>query len=207
MYPESIPADWVDRLETLGVCIAVSPLHDKDRSTVAGQTYKKPHYHVIYVARNPVTIESIRTKIKRCLGDKTVNHVEIVDNIENAYLYLTHESKDAVRKGKHVYPKSDITLINDFDIDRYVTLDDAQKKDLRYALFNLIHDAHIVNAAHLRHYITTHPDCLSANQRIVEEVISHSVAYFKLQFDAEYQQGYRYKKGKLIDDNGEIVNQ
>lgn len=208
LYPESIPDDWKDRLESLGICMAVSPLHDKDKSTVEGQEFKKPHYHVLYIAKNPVTVESIRIKIKRCLGDKTVNHVEIVDNIENAYLYLTHESKDAVRKGKHVYPKDDITLLNDFDIDRYIVLDDAQKKDLRYALFNLIHDEHIVNAAHLRYYISTHPECVSVNQRVVEEVISHSVAYFKLQFDAEYQMGYRYVSGsdKVVNkETGEIV--
>ena len=40
------------------------------------------------------------------------------------YLYLTHESKDAIEKKKHKYDKADIKHINNFDIDRYVTLDD-----------------------------------------------------------------------------------
>ena len=48
-------------------------------------------------------------------------------NVENAYLYLTHESKDAKAKNKHVYDKQEIKLLNNFDIDRYVSLDSAEK--------------------------------------------------------------------------------
>ena len=72
LYPESIPQDWQTKLETLGVPIAISPLHDKDLSSVEGQKYKKAHYHVIYISKNPVTAESVRLKIKRALGDKSV---------------------------------------------------------------------------------------------------------------------------------------
>ncbi|WP_036069762.1 Rep family protein, partial [Leuconostoc citreum] len=64
LYPESIPDDWKSKLELIGVPIAVSPLHDKDKSTVPGQDFKKPHYHVVYVAKNPVTADSVRYKIK-----------------------------------------------------------------------------------------------------------------------------------------------
>lgn len=41
LYPESIPQDWQTKLEALGVPIAISPLHDKDLSSVEGQKYKK----------------------------------------------------------------------------------------------------------------------------------------------------------------------
>lgn len=51
LYPESIPNDWNQRLELMGVPIAISPLHDRDKSNVEGQTYKKAHYHVVYVAK------------------------------------------------------------------------------------------------------------------------------------------------------------
>lgn len=44
LYPESIPMDWKRRLELIGVPIAISPLHDKDKSNVEGQIYKKAHY-------------------------------------------------------------------------------------------------------------------------------------------------------------------
>ena len=64
---------------------------------------KKPHYHLIYVAKNPVTAESVRLKIKRALGNQSISHVEIVrTSMENTYLYLTHESKDAIEKKKNM---------------------------------------------------------------------------------------------------------
>lgn len=207
MYPESIPNDWKERLETLGVCMAISPLHDKDKSNVAGQAYKKSHYHVIYVAKNPVTTDAIRQKIKRCLGDKTVNHVEIVDNMEYMYLYLTHESKDAIAKNKHVYSRSDIVLLNDFDIDRYVTLDEAQKKDLRNLVMNLICEKHLVNVAHLIDFIGKHGAEYQINNRDVADVIFQNAGGLRLLFDAQYQMGYRYVGSQVINkETGEIVN-
>ena len=64
---------------------------------------------------------------KRALGEKSVALVKIILNIENTYLYLTHESKDAIKKNKYKYDKADIKHINNFDIDRYLTLDAEQK--------------------------------------------------------------------------------
>lgn len=98
LYPDSIPEDWELKLETLGVPMAISPLHDKDLSNTEGQKYKKVHYHVLYIAKNPVTADSVRKKIKLLLGENSLAIVQIVLNVENMYLYLTHESKDAIEK-------------------------------------------------------------------------------------------------------------
>ena len=135
LYPESIPEDWEIKLESIGLPIAVSPLHDKDLSDVEGQKYKKAHYHVIYVAKNPLTADSVRYKIKQILGANSIAMVQIiVRGMEGMYLYLTHESKDAIAKKKYVYDKKDIKLINNFDIDRYITLYVEDKDDM----FNLV---------------------------------------------------------------------
>ena len=72
LYPDSIPEDWEMRLELIGVPIAVSPLHDKDLSDIEDNSTKKAHYHVIYVAKNPVTADSVRVRIKRALGEKVL---------------------------------------------------------------------------------------------------------------------------------------
>ncbi|MDS3925582.1 Rep family protein, partial [Staphylococcus hominis] len=102
IYPESIPEDWEYHLEKLDVPMAISPLHDKDETerkfkeltedeqaiiNNGGKVYKKPHYHVLYIARNPVTTESVRKKIKRALGSKSLSHIEIIDGIESVYKY------------------------------------------------------------------------------------------------------------------------
>ena len=154
LYPESIPNDWIDNLELIGVPIAISPLHDKDLSDVEGQKYKKEHYHVIYVSKNPVTAESVRLKVKRSLGDKSVAMVQIVStSMENMYLYLTHESKDAIAKNKHKYSKADIRLLNNFDIDRYVTLDVEDKDDMLNDVCDLIDDHNLANMRELRRFV------------------------------------------------------
>ncbi|MHC0553216.1 Rep family protein [Salinicoccus sp. CNSTN-B1] len=206
IYPESIPEDWEDRLTSLGLAMAVSPLHDKDKSEVEGQEFKKAHYHVLYVARNPVTTESVRKKIKRTLGDKSLSHIEIVDNVEHVYLYLTHESKDAIKKNKYKYAKKDIKFINDFDIDRYVFLDENEKRELKNKLLNIVQEKHLVNVIDLMGYLQKYgSEHGITNMSDVYDVVTSSPGGFRLWFEGNYQCGYRARYSQKIDpETGEI---
>lgn len=206
IYPESIPEDWEDRLASLGLAMAVSPLHDKDKSEVEGQEFKKAHYHVLYVARNPVTTESVRKKIKRTLGDKSLSHIEIVDNVEHVYLYLTHESKDAIKKNKYKYAKKDIKFINDFDIDRYVFLDENEKRELKNKLLNIVQEKHLVNVIDLMGYLQKYgSEHGITNMSDVYDVVTSSPGGFRLWFEGNYQCGYRTRYAQKIDpETGEI---
>lgn len=194
LYPESIPNDWELKLETLGVPIAVSPLHDKDKSNVEGQKYKKPHYHVLYIAKNPVTADSVRWKIKKLLGEKSLAMVQVVLNVENTYLYLTHESKDAIAKKKHVYDKADIKFINNFDIDRYVTLDVEEKAELFNVVVSLVRAYTLQNIFDLYDFIDENGEAYGLNINLVNEVISGKTGFMKLLFDGAYQ---RSKRGSV----------
>ena len=221
IYPESIPSDWQERLIKLGLAMAVSPLHNrdekKDKATwdnnndliVNGKHYKKPHYHVLYIAKNPVTTESVRKKIKRALGVKAVSHIEIVDSVENAFKYLTHESTDAVKKNKHKYDKKNIIYINDFDIDRYIVLDESQKRELKNSLLNVIRKEHLVNVIHLLDFIEKSGAKYGVqNMSYVNDVITANAGGFRLYFDANYQMGYRYTATatkKFDKETGEIL--
>ncbi|KRM78402.1 MULTISPECIES: replication protein [Lactobacillaceae] len=209
IYPDSIPENWEECLSKLDVPMAVSPLHDKDKSNVEGQMYKKPHYHVLYIAKNPVTTESIRNKVKRVLGDKSVSHIEIIDSIENTFKYLTHESKSAIKEKKHKYDKQDIIYINNFDIDRYVKLDENQKRELKNLLLNIIRKEHLVNVIHLLDFIEIHgAEHGVQNMRDVNDVITSNAGGFRLYFDANYQMGYRYnRKPKIDKETGEILEE
>lgn len=208
LYPESVPEDWLTKLETLDVPMAISPLHDKDESPLGG--YKKPHWHVIYVAKNPVTADSVRIKIKRLLGDSSIAKVQIVEQgMESMYLYLTHESKDAIAKHKHVYPKSEIRLLNNFDIDRYVAFDITDQKELKYQLVDLIFQLHLVNIADLMGYLNTAGfGALSArSMKHVNEVISNNTGLFRLYFDANYQNGFRGRFcARVCVESGEVID-
>lgn len=206
LYPESIPQDWQTKLETLGVPIAISPLHDKDLSSVEGQKYKKAHYHVIYISKNPVTAESVRLKIKRTLGDKSVAKVQIVvQSMENMYLYLTHESKDAIAKNKHKYSKHDITLLNNFDIDRYITLDVEDKDDMLNDVCDLIDDHNLANMRELRRFLKAHgSEYGMPSIKVVNSVLRAHTGLIRLYFDAVYQER-KYGRDDINKETGEIL--
>lgn len=207
LYPESIPQDWQTKLEALGVPIAISPLHDKDLSSVEGQKYKKAHYHVIYISKNPVTAESVRLKIKRALGDKSVAKVQIVvQSMENMYLYLTHESKDAIAKNKYKYSKRDITLLNNFDIDRYITLDVEDKDDMLNDVCDLIDDHNLANMRELRRFVKLHGvEYGLPSMKIINSVLRAHTGLIRLYFDAVYQER-RYGRADIDKDTGEVLN-
>lgn len=205
LYPESIPEDWVERLELLDVPIAISPIHDKDLSDMDGQKYKKAHYHVIYVAKNPVTADSVRIKIKRCLGDKSVALVKIVaTSMENMYLYLTHESKDAVAKNKVKYSRKDIKLINNFDIDRYITLDVEDKEDMLNEVCDLIDEHDLANMRELRRFVKLHGSEYNLpSMKVINSVLRSHTGLLRLYFDAVYQER-RYGRHDVNKETGEI---
>lgn len=205
LYPDSIPVDWEMKLEAIGVPMAISPLHNRDKSTVEGQQYKKAHYHVIYIAKNPVTADSVRWKIKQTLGDKSLAKVQIVvQSLESMYLYLTHESKDAVAKNKHKYSKKDITLINNFDIDRYITLDVEDKDDMLNDVCDMIDEHDLANMRELRRFVKLHGSEYGLpSMKIINSVLRSHTGLVRLYFDAVYQER---KYGTTIDkETGEIL--
>lgn len=205
LYPESIPEDWEMKLESIGVPIAISPLHNKDKSIVEGQEYKKEHYHVIYVAKNPVTVDSISKKVKSILGDKSLSHVQIIrQSIENVYLYLTHESKDAIAKNKYKYNKKDIKLINNFDIDRYVSLDAEDKDEMLNVVCDLIDDYGLANIRELRRFIKSHGEKHNLpTMHVINKVLRSHTGLIRLYFDGVYQER-KYKESYVDVKTGEV---
>lgn len=204
LYPESIPSDWELKLETLGVPIAVSPLHDKDKSNVEGQKYKKPHYHVLYIAKNPVTADSVRWKIKKLLGEKSLAMVQVVLNVENTYLYLTHESKDAIAKKKHVYDKADIKHINNFDIDRYIVVDVETKNQILKILLQIIRAYSIPNVLDLHDFIEENGSSYGIDINLFLTTIESKSSILRLYFDGAYQRSKRSEvKQKLSVENAD----
>lgn len=198
LYPdgEGLPEDWEMRLEAIGQPIAISPLHDKDIDKKNGGL-KKSHYHGIYVANNPVTSESVRNKLRRALSSefeecKAIAKVQIIQvGIENVYKYLTHESKDAIAKHKHIYASSEIKLLNNFDIARYVTLDTAIKGELFNIIVSLIRAYNLQNIFDLYDFIDENGDTYGLTIKIVNEVVAGKTGFMKLLFDGAYQRSKR----------------
>lgn len=190
LYPDSTPSDWVQKLELIGVPMAISPIHDKDLSNVEGVMYKKAHYHIIYIAANPVTADSVRKKIQRSLGQKSLAKVQIIaTTVEHVYQYLTHESKDAIAKKKHKYDAKDIVLLNNFDLDRYIVVDSEDKKDLLNLLLKIIVQERLANVIDLAEWVAKNgkayglPDMDQINSLVIKE----STGIMRLYFDGVYQ--------------------
>jgi len=207
LYPESIPENWEMELELTGIPMAISPLHDKDKSNVDGQEYKKAHYHVIYVAANPVTTHSVRMKIQRILGKQSIAKVQVVkQSMENMYLYLTHESKDAIAKNKYKYAKKDINLLNNFDIDRYVVLDVEDKDEMLNDVCDMIDDHGLANIRELRRFVKEHgTEYNLPSMKIINSVLRSHTGLIRLYFDAVYQER-KYGRSYVDKDTGEILD-
>lgn len=158
LYPDSIPDNWIELLESTNLQMAISPLHNKDKTEKKelleqGQEFKKEHYHVIYIAKNAITPEAVRNRIKRLLGNQSINLVQpIATSVANAYLYLTHESKDAIAKKKHVYDKKDIIHLNNFDVDRFEMFDVHEKRDMINSIVEIVKSLELTNIIELSEF-------------------------------------------------------
>lgn len=204
LYPdgEGFPSDWEERLEKIGVPIAISPLHDKDKDRKNGG-YKKRHYHGIYIANNPVTADSVRLKLKAVLSSenmecKALARVMIVyESLESMYLYLTHESKDAIKKNKHRYNKADIKHISNFDIDRYIVVDVETKNQTLKSLLQIIRAYSIPNILDLHEFIEENGASYGIDMNLFLSTIESKSSILRLYFDGAYQRNKRgeTKKG------------
>lgn len=190
LYPDSSPKDVLERLTALGQPMAISPKHDKDVAEVNKETgeirYKKTHVHVIYVANNPVTADSVRKKLQRALGTQAVSIVKICDNVGNYYKYLTHESDDAIAKGKPKYDKADIKLLNNFDIDRYTDTSKEAKEDMLAKICDLIMEHRLCNIIQLMNFVRAE-DCGVSERNLMDTVQSYS-SVLRMFFDGAYQE-------------------
>ena len=157
------------------------------------------------MAKNPVTADSVRKKIKATLGDSSVAMVQIIrTTVENTYLYLTHESKDAIEENKYVYDKKDIKLINNFDIDRYITLDVEEKDEMFNLVCDLIDDHNLANIRELRRFIKARGAGFGiSSMSIVNSVLRSHTGLIRLYFDGVYQER-KYGRTDIDAETGEI---
>ena len=200
LYPENLPADWETRLRELDMPMAISPLHNKDIDKKMGG-FKKPHYHGIVMYKNPITRNGMTKKLNRALAHESckncVPQVQfLVKGPKSAYLYLTHESDSAIEEGKHIYDSSDIKLLNNFDISRYVVLDASEKEELLRDLLALIYKYRLVNMFQLLDYLNMLRDKGEPvpPEKDVQEVVKSNTGLLRLYFDGAYQEEKRMQE-------------
>lgn len=85
VYPESAPADWMERLSQHHIAALISPLHDKDINP-SGEP-KKPHYHVLVMFEGPKDYE---TQVKPIFAEIGSVGREKVNSVRGYARYLCH---------------------------------------------------------------------------------------------------------------------
>ena len=168
IYPDSAPEGWVDILKSTGMMGVISPLHDKDpvdagailtmdEAAIVGQggtVYKKAHWHVMLISgRGPLTVKSMRDKLTRLLGPGVVNAIQVVDNVVHLYDYFCHETEDAQKKGKTVYPRSERVEFNNFDIDRERARDVNRRNEVISLIIDDIFKYKLAHMGELRNFV------------------------------------------------------
>lgn len=104
-YPESLPGDWLEKLQETGLQIAISPLHDKDLNP--DNTEKKPHYHIIINYEGPTTYKHVKE-----LCDSLNMTIPIkLESLRGMYRYHLHLDNPE----KYQYDDRDRILLGGFD--------------------------------------------------------------------------------------------
>ena len=217
LYKDSAPDDFVELLTAKqDLPVAISPLHDKDKAEgkqLLDEDYikeyngfKKPHYHGIIVSNGPLTAGAIRKRLQNVLGDKAVGLVQIGHSVKGLYEYLTHESVDAVKKNKHVYPKEDIVHINNFDIARYVTVSADERKQNMNIVIDLICTYNLCNVIQLREFVIANPDC-GIDWAAASDVVDARGLTLRMYFDGVYQEGHKNQQDRVLRMIGEMHDQ
>lgn len=169
--------------------------------------FLKPHYHIIFIAKNPITADAVRKRMQKVFKTTSaVGEVKIIaTSVRNMYDYLTHESVDAIAKKKHIYDKKDIVLINNFDIDRYDSLDTADKKAYFNTVLNLVKSNGIQNMIDLEFFIDENGSEYGVTNSILRDVVDGKSGILRLYFDGNYQRSKR-ESTDLKKENNELMN-
>lgn len=162
LYPESAPADWVDRLRETGLPVAISPLHDRDVNPTGEP--KKPHHHVILVYSGPTTYNAVKT-FTASLNQPIPQPLE---SAKGMYRYFTH--KDNPEKAQ--YDEADIRILNGFSVYDLCDLTRNEINEIKIRVTKMIKDLEL-------HEYSALVDFLVDNEMQTEyDVVSSNTIFF-----------------------------
>jgi hypothetical protein len=92
------------------------------------------------------------------------------------------------------------------NLERYIFLDESQKRSLKNTLLQVVKTEHIVNVIDLMSFLEMYgEDYGIENMNYVQDVITSNANAFRLWFEGNYQCGYRVRYTKKINhETGEI---
>lgn len=121
VYPDSAPADWMEKLEELHVPCLISPLHDKDINPDG--TPKKPHFHVLLLFESVKSLQQVKEMLKKV---KSVG-CEKVNSVRGYTRYLCHLDNPE----KHQYNPTGVQSLSGADYQSIVELASDRRETSR----------------------------------------------------------------------------
>lgn len=121
VYPDSAPADWMEKLEELHVPCLISPLHDKDINPDG--TPKKPHFHVLLLFESVKSPQQVKEMLKKM---KSVG-CEKVNSVRGYTRYLCHLDNPE----KHQYNPAGVQSLSGADYQSTVELASDRRETSR----------------------------------------------------------------------------
>ena len=143
LYPESAPADWVEKLRISGLLCSISPLHDKDTNPT-GEA-KKPHHHIVLVYSGPTTYSSVA----KFTASLNATIPQALESVKGMYRYFTHQDNPE----KYQYNAADIVNINGFNIADLCELTRGEVNQIKIQLLQLIRGLEITEYCDLIDYL------------------------------------------------------
>lgn len=156
LYLDHIVDDWKEKISSICTLPFECILHDKDNNKDG--THRKDHIHIIVAWTNttkPLSAFKVFSKIGIALSKDgqsvfAPNTMEAIDKIGNAHRYMTHNTDDAQKKGKHLYDDDELISGNSFDIGMYEQLDKGEESEIKSAIEALILEKRIKNYLKLK---------------------------------------------------------
>lgn len=129
-YPESLPSDWLDKLQETGLQIAISPIHDKDFNSDG--TPKKSHYHIMVIYDGPTTYNHV-LELTKSLNCTIPIKLESARGMFRYHIHIDNPEK-------YQYDDRDRILINGFDLSSCNQLTHSEVLKIKRLVLDIIKD-------------------------------------------------------------------
>lgn len=134
VYPDSLPDNYIDLINNMGVPMCFSPLHDMDVNPDGSN--KKPHYHVLVYYDNTTTYNNVLHNICEPLNGTIPIKIE---NLRSMYRYHIHLDNPE----KFQYDDKCRQFFNGFDVSRVETLSKTDLLKLKRSILDIIEEKRI----------------------------------------------------------------
>lgn len=142
VYPDSAPSDWMDKLDSLNLKWACSPLHEFDLDDDGSP--KKSHWHIIICYSGNKSFDQVKEDISFLCCPIP----QICRDVRSSVRYFLHLD----HPHKHQYSQKDIKTFGGFDVADCLKLSQTEKKEVVSEILKFVRENNITEYFDLVNY-------------------------------------------------------